>query len=117
MRKLLIFPLLFLVLPATAATKTNVEQLQSLLSELYQQKKPDEVVANRLKEIALTEQLTPAAVERLNQYQTGPLTAVQIRILATESALLPPPSSDLSSDPAPDRAAQTAMIGRMVDDR
>lgn len=116
MRKLLAVSIFFLVtLPSIAATKVTVEQLQTLLADLHQQNKSDEATANHLKDITLTEQLTPTAAKSLVQYQPGQLTATQIRILATESALLLPPASDLPSDPAPDRNAQTAIINRTVD--
>lgn len=116
MRKLLAASIFFIVaLPSIAATKVTVEQLQALLADLHQQNRSDEATANRLKEVTLTEQLTPTTITSLAQYKPGPLTSTEIRILAAESATLLPPPSDLPSDPAPDRNAQTAIVNRAID--
>jgi len=115
MRKVLVYLVLFAVLPSQAATKTTIEQLQSLLTDLHQQNRSDETIANRLKEVSLTEQLTPSALANINQSKPGPLTTTQLRILVAESALLPPPPSELPSDPAPDHDAQTVIINRSID--
>ncbi len=114
-RLLVTSALLLFALPSSAATKTTIEQLQTVLADLHQQNKSDEATANRLKELALTEQLTPDAAARLNQYHPGPLTSVQIRILADESALLLPPASELPSDAAPDRNTQTTIVNKTID--
>ena len=67
MRKVLALLVLFAVLPSLAATKTTVEQLQSLLADLHQQNRSDETIANRLKDVSLTEQLTPSAIASITQ--------------------------------------------------
>jgi hypothetical protein len=102
-------------LHAASATKMTVQQLDSLLAEMHQQSKSDEQVANKLKDLELTEELLPAVMNSFVQYQPGPQTVVQIRVLALESALLPPPPSDLPDTPAPDQATQSAIIGRAMD--
>ncbi len=107
--------LILFALSAPAATKTTVEQLQSVVADLHQQNKSDEATANRLKDLTLTEQLTPSAMEKLKQTKPGPLTATQIRILADESAVLLPPASEVPSDPAPDHSAQTVIVNRAID--
>ena len=117
MRKLfvLLWIFTFLAAPSHASTKVTVQQLSTMLDELHQQGKPDEAVATKLKELELTEQLSLATMNSFTRDQPGPLTTTQIRILGVESALLPPPPSDLPSDAAPDRPAQAAIMSRALD--
>ena len=107
--------LLFLTLPAIAATKVTVQQLDDRLNELYQQRKSDEATATKLKDLQLTEQLTTAEMNSFTRYAPGPLTTTQIRILAVDSSLLPPPPGDLPSDPTPDHPTQAAIMAKAVD--
>ena len=117
MRRVLI--LLTIALAATlalaATTKATVQQLDSLLADMHKQSKTDDQVANALREMELTEQLLPSVMNSFVQYQPGPQTVVQIRVLALESALLPPPPADLPDTPAPDQATQAAIIARATD--
>ncbi len=117
MRRVLI--LLTIALAATlalaATTKATVQQLDSLLADMHKQGKTDDQVANALREIELTEQLLPSVMNSFVQYQPGPQTIVQIRVLALGSALLPPPPADLPDTPAPDQATQAAMVARATD--
>ena len=117
MRKmfLLLWIVAFVVTPSHASTKVTVEQLATLLHDFHEQKKPDEAVATKLKELELSEQLSLATMNSFALDQPGPLTITQIRILGVESALLPPPPSDLPSDPAPERGAQAAIMSRALD--
>lgn len=117
MRKPFVFILIaiFLTVSASASSKITVQQLGSLLSESHQEGKSDEAVATKLKDLELTEQLTIATMNSFTQYDPGPYTVTQIRILGVDSALLPPPASDLPSDAAPDSAAQAAILSSAVD--
>jgi hypothetical protein len=117
MRKLVAFAAaaLLAVLPAWSATKVTVSQLDSLLAEMHGQNKSDEAASNKLKNLELTEQLTEPVMNSFAKYDPGPQTIVQIRVLALESALLPPPVTDLPDVPAPDQAAQKAMMTRAID--
>ncbi len=116
MRGLLVFAaVLFIALPVWAATKVSVSQLDSLLAEMHTRKKSDEATANKLKDLELTEQLTEPALNSLTKYEPGPETIVQIRVLALESALLPPPVTDLPDTPAPDPTTQKAIMSRAID--
>ena len=55
MRKLFVAStLLLFAIESPAATRTTVEQLQSVLADFHQQNKSDEATANRLKELTLT---------------------------------------------------------------
>ena len=117
MRNLLVATVivLSLALPSIAATKITVQQLDALLADLHRQNKSDDSVSSKLKDLQLTEQLTPAKMNTFTEYQPGPLTTTEIRVLAVESALLPPPPSDLPADAPPDHAAQAAIMSRAVD--
>jgi hypothetical protein len=116
MRRSLVFAAaLLFVLPGWAATKVTVSQLDSLLAEMHSQNKGDDATANKLKELELTEQLTEPAMNSLTKYEPGPETIVQIRVLALESALLPPPLADMPDLPAPDQATQKEIMSRAID--
>ncbi len=116
MRRLLALLVISLTaaLPVSGATKVSVQQLDSILADMHKQSKSDDEVANALKEIELTEELLPSVMNGFVQYQPGPQTIVQIRVLALESALLPPPPSDLPDTPAPDQPTQSAILGRVT---
>ncbi len=100
---------------AAATTKATVQQLDTLLADMHKQSKSDDQVANALREIELTEQLLPSVMNSFVQYQPGPQTVVQIRVLALSSALLPPPPADVPDTPPPDQATQAAIIARATD--
>lgn len=96
--------------PALAVRKTTVRELQETLLSLKDAKKSDQEVATRLKEIELSEQLTMDAKNRLLNDLPGPLSTEQIYVLEALSANLPPPAADLPITPAPDAAAQQAIL-------
>ncbi|MDE3105995.1 MAG: hypothetical protein KGK08_12545 [Acidobacteriota bacterium] len=95
-----------------AKTKTTVDQLNALIDEMYQGHKSDDEIASRLKEVDLSEQLTTAAANSLTKYHPGPAVIRSILLLSVESALLPPPAADLPTLPAPDAAAQAALVSK-----
>ncbi len=110
------FVLLLLILsaasPAWCAKKITVGQLEDLLHSMQQDKKTDADVATALKQIELSEELTRATMNTLLRYVPGPLSTQQIYVLETSSADLIPPAADLPSTPAPDAAAQQAILLR-----
>src|SRR5579862_3555649 len=115
-RWLVLFATMFLVVPAgQAATRVTVRELDSLLADMHSQNKGDDATANKLKDLILTEQLTEPVLNSFVKYEPGPETTVQIRVLALESALLPPPGTDLPTTPAPDQAAQKAIMSKAID--
>ena len=97
-----------------ALTKITVEQLTQLLAEQHKLAKSDESTAVKLQDVSLSEQLTADKMNTFTQYDPGPLTVTQIRVLAIDSALLPPPASDLPVMAAPDFATQAAIIAKAV---
>ncbi len=112
---LLIITLLTLMtLPAVAVKTVSVKELGALIADMQQQNKPDSNIADRLKGVNLSEQLTPAVIDEFRSMNLGPLSLEQIRILAVESALLPPPGTELPSTVAPDVDAQKGILGKTV---
>ncbi|HET7103005.1 MAG TPA: hypothetical protein VFI20_02860 [Terracidiphilus sp.] len=107
--------LLILVLgasPAWCARKITVAQLKDLLVTLQQDKKTDDEVAAELKQVELSEKLTLPTMNSLVSYVPGAKATEQIYVLEARSAMLPPPASDIPTTPAPDAAAQKAMLAK-----
>jgi hypothetical protein len=104
--------LILFSLPTCCAKKVTVAQLGELLRTLQQEKKSDVEAASALKQVELTEQLTRPAMSSLANLVSGPLSTEQIYVLEARSAILAPPPSDLPSTPAPDAAAQKAILAK-----
>ncbi|MGD0736829.1 MAG: hypothetical protein ABR976_16985 [Terracidiphilus sp.] len=110
--------LLVLVLVATpgwAAKKITVQQLKDLLTSMQQAKKTDDEVAAALKDVELGEELTTPMMDSFASLVPGQLTTEQLYILEIRSAILPPPAADIPSAPAPDAAAQKAILDKTFD--
>ena len=116
-----ILVVLMMASPAWAAKKVTVQQLKDLLVSLQQAKKIDLEVATALKQIELAEELTVPMKNNLANLlplvndSAGLLSTEQIYVLEARSALLAPPASDLPSTPAPDAAAQKALLDKTFD--
>jgi len=110
-----ILVLLLMASPAWAAKKTTVEQLKDLLASLQQSKKSDAEVAAELKQIELTEELTRDVMNKLGSFLPGQQSLEQIYVLEAKSAVLAPPAADIPSTPAPDAAAQKAILDKATD--
>jgi len=110
-----ILALILIAVPAWPAKKITVAELTDLLKSLQEQKKSDADVAVALKQVQLSEQLTRSTMNDLAGYAPGPQTTEQIYVLEAGSAVLPPPSSDIPSTPAPDAAAQKALLDKASD--
>jgi hypothetical protein len=111
-----------LLLAATAPTllsadtrKMTVAQLQDVLTGLHSSQKSDEQVANELKEIELTEELSSAAMNSMVNLINGPLSTEQMYVLEARSAMLVPPDTDLPKTAPPDAAAQQALLAKAQD--
>lgn len=109
--------LLVAVLPGWAAKtrKMTVDQLKQLLVSAHQAKTRDADVAKELEDVELTEQLTHNTLESFGPDVPGQLTTERLFILEAQSSVLPPPASDIPSAPAPDAAAQKAMLDKAMD--
>ena len=110
-----ILVVMMLASPAWAAKKITVQQLKDMLVSSQQGRKTDAEVATELKQVELTEELTRSAMNSLVSYVSGPLSTEQIYVLEARSAVLPPPAVDLPATPAPDAAAQKAILDKAVD--
>jgi len=111
-RFLCILAFLVLALPAWPAKKITVGELEDMLKTMQADKKSDADVATALKQVDLSEQLTRSKMNDLAAFAPGPLTTEQFYILEARSAFLPPPSSDIPANPAPDSAAQKAILDK-----
>jgi hypothetical protein len=110
-----ILVILLMASPAWAAKKVTVQQLKDMLVSLQQAKKADADVANEMKQVELSEELTRSAMNGLVEYVPGPLSTEQIYVLEARSAVLTPPASDLPTAPTPDAAAQKALLDKAAD--
>ena len=105
------------VLPCWAAKtkKMTVDQLKQMLASAHQANTRDADLADQLEDVELTEELTHSTLESLGPVIPGQLTTEQIFILEAKSAILPPPASDIPTAPAPDAAAQKAILDKATD--
>jgi len=110
-----ILALILMAVPAWPARKITVAELTDLLKSLHEQKKSDPDVATALKQVQLSEQLTRSKMNDLAGYAAGPQTTEQFYVLEAGSAVLAPPASDIPTTPAPDAAAQKAMLDKVSD--
>jgi hypothetical protein len=101
--------------PAWCAKKVTVAELKGQLASMHKDNKSDADVANALKQLELSEQLTRDTMNSLIADVPGPLTTEQIYVLEARSALLSPPASDIPTAAAPDAAAQKAMLDKTAD--
>lgn len=102
-------------MPAWCAKKITVAQLAELLHSLAQDKKSDLEAATTLKQVELTEELTRSVMNGLATSAPGPMTTEQIYVLEARSAVLAPPAADVPATPAPDAAAQKALLDKAAD--
>jgi hypothetical protein len=101
--------------PTWAASSVTVDQMKQKLISLHQSYKEDAEIATWLKEVTLSEQLTQSEEKSLEQFAPGPLASEQLNILEGRSAFLAPPASDVPTAPAPDAAAQKAILAKASD--
>ncbi len=95
-----------------AAKKITAQELKDMLASMKQQQKSDDEVATALKEVEVTEELTPPMLNSLGPLLPGQQSLAQVYILEARSAMLPPPAADIPGDPAPDAAAQKAILDK-----
>ena len=109
--------ILLLAVPAWSIStkKITVQELKDLLTAAQAAKKSDDEVALQLKQVELSEELTTSTMNSLSGLVPGPLSTEQIYVLEARSAVLAPPASDLPAAPAPDAAAQQAMLAKASD--
>ena len=112
MRRLIVIGLMAaVVLPAFAAKRVTVAQLEQSLTADAASHRTDEDVAHRLGDLELSERLSDATLDRFaNHLPLGPRTALALQLLADESAFLEPPMSELPATANPDAATQQRMM-------
>lgn len=106
MRNLILLGLLTaMVLPAGAAKRLTVAQLEKTLEAANEKHRADEELVRLLGEAVLTERLTGAARERISAgLHPGPKASLALQLLADQSAFLDPPAAELPAAAAPDAA-------------
>ena len=112
MRRLILLGLLVaMALPAGAAKRVTVEQLEQALVAGNAAHRADAEVARQIGDLELTERLTEVSLGRLAKNLTmGLRTALALQLLADESAFLDPPASELPATAKPDAATQQRMM-------
>ena len=102
--------------PAWSANKKiTVAELKAMLVSMQEAKKDDADVATALKQVDLSEELTRTMMNSLVSYVPGQLSTEQIYVLEAKSATLAPPAEDIPATPAPDAAAQKALLDKAED--
>jgi hypothetical protein len=102
-------------LAAPAQMKLSEAQLASFIQSAISLKQDDRKVAEYLKHVHLTEQLTDRAVEELQGLGAGPKTVAELHRLRDESAALPaakapPPKPVYVPPPPPDSIEQSRVL-------
>ena len=112
MRKLILLALLAaMVLPAGAARRLTVAQLEKTLEAAHEKHRADEELVYLLGEAELTERLTDATRERITaSLHPGPKAALALQLLADQSAFFDPPAAELPAAPAPDAATAQRIL-------
>lgn len=110
-RLILLAVLAAITLPAGAAKRLTVAQLEQAISAAVAAHKPDAEIARQIGGMELSERVTEATLGRLNAYLApGSQAALALQLLADRSAFLDPPAGELPATPAPDDATQQRML-------
>jgi VWFA-related protein len=112
MRRLILLVLLaVMVLPAGAARRVTVAQLETALSADISAHRADVEVARQLSDLDLTERLTGTTLDRwAAKLPMGPRTALSLQLLSDQSAFLDPPVNELPATAFPDAATQKRLM-------
>lgn len=98
-------------LPAVAAKRETVAQMEQELTEAYAAHKPDAEIARQLGRTELSERLTQATLHRIGAQMTpGSQAALALQLVADQSEFLDLPPGELPATAAPDEAAQRRML-------
>ena len=98
-------------IPASAAKKVSVAQLEQMLTSDRAAHKSDIDIAKHIAAIELSERLTQEALKRLQQPFAGDSrTATALFLLADRSAFLDLPASELPATPPPDAEVQQHLL-------
>jgi len=109
-RLILVAALAALALPALAARRLTIAQLEQTLSAEISAQRADADVAHKIGELELSERLTNVRLDRLaGRFKLGPRTALALQLLADRSAFFDPPADELPATEPPDAATQQRM--------
>ncbi|MGO9775978.1 MAG: VWA domain-containing protein [Terracidiphilus sp.] len=112
MRKLILLALVtVLALPAYAARRVTVEQLEQTLTVTIAEHMADADMVRQIGALELSERLTDATLNRFAaRFALSPRMALALQLLADQSAFLDPPAGELPATAPPDTAAQQQMM-------
>lgn len=100
-----------MTLPAGAAKRVSVAQLEQALTAASAAHKADAEMARMIASMVLSERLSEGTLERLDtRFDAGPQVALAMQLLSDRSAFLDLPASELPAAAAPDQAAQLRMF-------
>jgi hypothetical protein len=110
-RLILLLALAAVALPAGAAKRVTVAQLEQALTAAGAAHKPDLEMMRQIGEMELSERLTEDTLGRLNaKLGLGSEAKLALRLLAHQSEFLDPPASELPATAAPGDADQQRML-------
>jgi len=101
------------VLPAAAANKVTVQQLEQAVAAAHA--RPDKDAAQEIGGLELTERLTTARLEKLKAALPGEQSRQALIAVADASAFLALPSADIPPGAAPDAATQGHIMSLAAD--
>ncbi len=101
-----------IVLPASAAKRVTVDQLDQTVAAFHG--KPDAETARHLIDIELTQRPGPATLSRWKSDFTGPETQEALNLIADSAAFLPLPPAEIPPTPAPAHEEQRRIMGLTV---
>ncbi len=100
-----------MTLPAGAAKRMTVAQLEQALAAATAAHKADAEMAHMIAGMELSERLSESTLERIDaRLNAGPQVTLAMQLLAAESEFLNLPSSELPATAAPDQEAQLRMF-------
>ena len=100
-----------LALPASAAKRVTVGQLEQLLATASAAHALDAEIVRQIGDLELSERLTDAALNRFAaRFTLSPRATMALQLLSDQSAFLDPPASELPATAPPDAAAQQRMM-------
>ena len=100
-----------LALPAYAAKRVTVGQLEQLLATASATHRPDAEMLSQISELELTERLTDSTLDRVTaRFTLTPRVLLALELLADQSAFLDPPAAELPATAPPDNATQQRMM-------
>ena len=110
-RPIVLMVLGLMVLPAPAAKRQTVAQLEQALTAASAAHKPAAEMVRLIAGVELSERLSEVTAERLNaQLNAGADVELSLALLSDRSAFLDLPANELPATAAPDQAAQLQMF-------